>query len=300
VAAGEEQAVRSKASVERGLLLFPALLLVTAVVGLPALRVLALSFTRVELDGGITTHWNGLASYGRLWQDGRWWVALRNTALFVTASVALETALGIAFALALHRSRARKALRAIVLVPWALPTAVMSLAWAWIFNDSFGVLNDLLRRLGLLAAPIAWLGEPATAMLAMVLAEAWKTTPFVALVVLAGLQGISEDVIDAARVDGLTAGQRLRRVVLPLLAPSILVAVVFRVVQACGAFDVVYVMTGGGPGGSTETVSLYAFQNYFRYLDFGYASAVAIQGMMFAAATAIAIVWLGRRSQGTA
>jgi len=292
--------VRIRPGAERALLLVPGLCLVIAVVGLPVLRVLALSFTRVDLDGGVSTHWAGFGSYARLWQDGRWWIALRNTALFVTMSVALESGLGIAFALALHRTRARKALRAIVLVPWALPTAVMSLAWAWIFNDSFGVLNDLLRRLGLLAAPIAWLGEPRTAMFAMVLADAWKTTPFVALVVLAGLQGIPEELIDAARVDGLTAGQRLRHVVLPLLAPSILVAVVFRVIQACGAFDVVYVMTGGGPGGSTETVSLYAFQNYFRYLDFSYASAIAIQGMLFAAATAVAIVWLGRRWQGTA
>ena len=267
----------------RLLLLAPAALLVLAVVGLPVLRVVQLSLMRVDLEGGISLAWGGLAAYARLWDDARYWNSLRNTAIFTGASVALETALGVAFALVLHRRfRGRGVLRAVVLLPWALPTAVMALAWAWIFNDAFGVANDLLRRLGLLERPVAWLGEPATAMAVLVLADAWKTTPFVALVVLAGLQGIPESVLEAARVDGLTAWQRFRHVLLPLLTPALLVAVVFRTVHAYGAFDLVYVMTGGGPGGSTETVSLYAFQHYFRYLDFAYGSAVATQGVLLA------------------
>jgi len=268
---------------ERVLLLLPALLLAGLVVGLPVLRVLQLSFSRVELDGGISTSWAGLDPYVRLWQDGRFWTALRNTAVFTGASVLLETALGVGVALVLHqRFRGRGMLRAVVLLPWALPTAVMALAWAWIFNDAFGVANDLLGRLGFIERPVAWLGEPGTAMAAIVLADVWKTTPFVALVVLAGLQGIPESLLEAARVDGLGAWQRFWYVVLPLLAPALVVAVVFRAVQAYGAFDLVYVMTGGGPGGSTETVSLYAYQHYFRYLDFGYGSAVATAGVVLA------------------
>ncbi len=267
----------------RLLLLAPAVLLVAVVVGLPVLRVVQLSLMRVDLEGRISLGWGGLDTYARLWDDARYWTCLRNTAVFTSASVALETALGVAFALVLHRRfRGRGALRAAVLLPWALPTAVMALAWAWIFNDSFGVANDLLRRLGVLDHPVAWLGEPGTAMAVLVLADVWKTTPFVALVVLAGLQGIPEHVLEAARVDGLTAWQRFRYVVLPLLTPPLLVAVVFRTIQAYGAFDLVYVMTGGGPGGSTETVSLYAFQHYFRYLDFAYGSAVAVQGVLLA------------------
>jgi multiple sugar transport system permease protein len=159
----------------------------------------------------------------------------------------------------------------------------MALAWAWIFNDSFGVFNDVLSRAGLATGPIAWLGAPGTAMLALVIADVWKTTPFVALIVLAGLQGIPEPVLDAARVDGLSRAQMLRRVMLPLLVPSLLVAGAFRAVQAYAAFDLPYVMTGGGPAGSTETVSLYAYQNYFRYLDFGYGSAIVVQGVLLAA-----------------
>ena len=280
---------------ERVLLLLPAAVLLAVVVVLPVARVVQLSFTRVELDEGIRWHWAGLTPYLRLWQDSRWWTALRNTAVFTGASVLLETALGVAFALLLHRRfRGRGLVRAVVLVPWALPTAVMALAWAWIFNDSFGVANDLLGRLGLLRGPRAWLGEPGTAMAALVVADVWKTTPFVTLIVLAGLQGIPEEVIEAARIDGLSASQRFRHVVLPLLLPSLLVAVVFRSVQAYGAFDLVYVMTGGGPAGSTETISLYAFQNYFRYLEFGYGSAIGVQGALLALAFAVLALRLAR------
>ncbi len=271
-------------STERVLLLAPALLLLGLVVALPILRVVQLSLCRVELEGGIVTRWTGLDQFGWLWQDGRWWTALRNTTVFTVLSVSLEMVLGTAFALLLHqRFRGRGGVRALAMLPWALPTAVMALAWAWIFNDSFGVLNDLLGRLGLVSRPVAWLGGPATAMMALVVADVWKTTPFVMLIVLAGLQGIPEQVLEAARVDGLSARQRLWRVVLPLLAPSLLVALAFRTVQAYGAFDLPYVMTGGGPGGATETVSLYAYQNYFRYLEFGYGSAVAVQGALLVA-----------------
>lgn len=283
---------------ERVLPLIPALALVALVVGLPILDVVALSFTRVELAGGMVTRWAGLEPAARLWQDSRFFDALRNTAVFTGASVILETFLGVGFALVLDRSfRGRGLVRSVMLVPWALPTAVMALAFSWIFNDSFGVANDLLRRAGLVTTSIPWLSGPRTAMAAIVFADVWKTTPFVALIVLAGLQGIPEDVVEAARVDGLTAWQRFRHVVLPLLFPSIAVAALFRSAQAWGAFDLVYVMTGGGPGGSTETVSLYAFQSFFRYLDFGYGAAIATHGTLLVAALAL-VVALSRRRRG--
>ena len=231
----------------------------------------------------------------RPWGDGRFVTSLRNTALLTGASVALETILGVAAALLLHGTfRGRGVVRAITLLPWALPTADMALAWAWIFNDSFGVANDLLRRAGLVAQPVAWLSSSGSAMAALVVAEVWKTTPFVALIVLAGLQGIPLEVLEAARLDGLTAWQGFRRVVLPLLVPSILAAVLFRAVQAYGAFDIVYVMTGGGPGGSTETVSLYAFQTYFRYLDPAYGVWIAVNGFLLPAVLAAVVVRLAR------
>ena len=276
-------------------LLLPALLLAAAVVGVPILRVAQLSLSRVELDGGLRIAWNGLGQFVRMWQDGRWWNALGNTSLFTLLSIASEMVLGVAGALLLHeRFRGRGAARALVVLPWALPTAVMSLGWAWIFNDAFGVMNDLLLRLGALHHPVAWLGRPATAMAALVVADVWKTSPFVTLVALAGLQGIPAELDEAAALDGLTAWQRLWHLVLPLLRPALLVALVFRIVQGFGAFDVVYVMTGGGPGGSTETVSLYAYQNYFRYLDFPYGSAVAIQGAVLVGLVTGALLRLSR------
>jgi multiple sugar transport system permease protein len=263
--------------------LLPAALLVTAVLFLPVVRVVQLAFSHTPIGTGPVS-WAGFEHFTRLWADDRWWIDLRNTLVFTVSSVTLELLLGTAFALLLHRSfRGRGLLRAIAMVPWALPTAIMALAWSWIFNDAFGVANDLLGRLHLIGAPVAWLGSPATAMAAMVAADVWKTTPFVMLVVLAGLQGIPHEVHEAATLDGLGPIRRFVRVTLPMVAPALVVAAVFRTLQAFGAFDLVYVMTGGGPGGSTETVSLYAYRSYFRYLDFGYGSAIALQAVSFAA-----------------
>lgn len=280
---------------ERVLSLLPAALLLALVVAVPIARVVALSVMRTEMGEGFRLEFAGIDPFLRLWQDGRWWTSLRNTAVFSASSVAAEMVLGVAFALLLHRSfRGRGLARAVVMLPWALPTAVMALAWSWIFNDSFGVANDLLQRLGLIREPIAWLGQGGTAMFAMVAADVWKTTPFVTLIVLAGLQAIPHEVTEAARVDGLSAWQRLTRITLPLLVPSLIVALAFRMVQAYGAFDLVYVMTGGGPGGATETVSLYAYQNYFRYLDFGYGSAIATQGVLIAILLVLIVVRFAR------
>lgn len=284
---------------ERSLLLLPAGVLLSVAVLVPVLRVLGLSLSYVMLEGDIETRWAGLAQFARLWQDGRFLTALQNTLVFTSSSVLLEMILGVAFALVLHRTfRGRGLARALTMLPWALPTAVMALAWAWIFNDSFGVANDLLRRAGLIRQPLAWLGGPASAMASLVIADVWKTAPFVMLIALAGLQTIPGEVLEAARVDGLSAPQRFRRVVLPLLAPALLVALAFRAIQAYGAFDLVYVMTGGGPGGSTETISLYAFNNYFRYLDFGYGSAIAVMGALVLGSIALAATAVARLRRG--
>ncbi|MEW6754139.1 MAG: extracellular solute-binding protein [Candidatus Latescibacterota bacterium] len=156
-----------------------------------------------------------------------------------------------------QRFAGRRAARAAALVPWALPTAVLALAWVWIVNDQFGVLNDLLARLGLIGAPVAWLGQADTAMLALVVADVWKTTPFVTIILLAGLQGIPGQLHEAGQIDGAGPWARFRLITLPLLVPSIFLALLFRVIHSLGIFDLVYVMTGGGPGGATETLSLY-------------------------------------------
>ncbi len=290
--------MRERLRRREGLFLLPALLLAAAVMAVPILCVVLLSFTRTAPGEGMALRWAGLGPALRLWQDGRFLGSLRNTAVFTVASVLLETVLGVAFALVLNRTfRGRGLVRSAVLLPWALPTAVMALAFSWIFNDSFGVANDLLLRARVVSAPVAWLGGPGTAMAALVLSDVWKTVPFVALIVLAGLSGIPEEVIEAARVDGLSAWRRFRHVILPLLAPSILAAALFRAAQAFGAFDIVYVMTGGGPGGSTETVSLYAYRCFFRYLDFGYGAAIATHATLLVSALVLAVAF-ARRGRG--
>jgi len=287
----------ARASRERVALLWPAALLLVVAVVIPIARLVALSFERTELHAGLRSRFAGLDLHARLWMDGRWWSTLRNTLVFTTWSVGIEMLLGVTFALLLDQPyRARRWARTIVLVPWALPTAVMALAWGWIFNDSFGVLNDLLARAGLVHGPVAWLGQPGTAMAAMVMADVWKTTPFVALVVLAGLQGIPRSTLDAARIDGASPAEILRWIVLPLIRPACLVALAFRVAQGFGAFDLPYVMTGGGPGGSTETISLYAYRSFYRYLDFGYGATIAVEGAGMALLLFAAILWLSRRT----
>jgi multiple sugar transport system permease protein len=275
----------------------PAALLLGAAVAYPIARVLVLSMADHGLATDFGSRWRGLEPYARLALDGRYRLALANTAVFTAASTGLEGALGLGAALLLRRAFAgRRVVRTLVLLPWAMPTAVMALAWSWIFNDAFGVANDLLLRLGLVERPVAWLAEPGLAMAALVIADVWKTTPFVALILLAGLAGIPDSIEEAATVDGIGRWRRLTTLTLPLLAPFIGVALVFRAVQAWAAFDLVYVMTGGGPGGATETVSLHAQQTYFRYLDFGYGSTIAVGSIaVLLAALGTARALAGRR-----
>jgi len=240
--------------------------------------------------------YSGLDNYLRMAFDGRFWQSLENTTLFTAVSVFLELLLGMGIALVLNQSfRGRGAVRTIAILPWALPTALIALAWAWIFNDQYGVWNDILQRLGLIDTGINWLGEPTLAMLAVIAADVWKTTPFISILLLAGLQSISSDLYEAHAIDGANPWQSFRRITLPLLMPQILIALLFRVAQAFGVFDLVAVMTGGGPAGATEMVSLYVYATVMRYLDFGYGAAlVVVTFLLLVVAVAIASLLLSK------
>ncbi|HEY9301685.1 MAG TPA: sugar ABC transporter permease, partial [Phormidium sp.] len=172
--------------------------------------------------------------------------------------------------------KGRSLVRTAAIIPWALPTALIGLAWAWIFNDQFGVVNDILLRLGLIQTGINWLGNPTLALLAVIIADVWKTTPFISILLLAGLQSISADLYEAHSIDGATPWQSFYKITLPLLMPQILIALLFRFAQSFGVFDLIAVMTGGGTGGATEVVSLYIYSTVMRYLDFGYGSALVV------------------------
>jgi multiple sugar transport system permease protein len=274
------------------LLVSPAAAFVLCVAIYPILRVLWLSLFAQNLGTALQPKFVGLDNYVRLVNDGHFFQTLRTTLFFTFASVALELLLGLAFALLLNtRFRWRGLARAAVLIPWALPTAVLALAWSWIFNDQFGVLNDLLHRAGFLRRPIAWLGSGPTALFAVIFADVWKTAPFIMIILLAGLQNIPNDLYEAAVIDGARRWKTFTLVTLPLLMPSIMLALLFRSIQSFGIFDLIFVMTGGGPGGATETLAIYIYNTYLRYLDFGYGSAIIVVSFIVMALCAAVLYW---------
>ena len=219
----------------------------------------------------------GLGNYLTIVRDERFWSALGHTAFFTFATVVLELVLGLFLALAMNRAfRFRGAVRAAVLVPWAIPTVVAALLWRFMFDSQAGIANALLVDVGILDKPIVWFVEAATAWVPVILADVWKTTPFVALLLLAGLQGIDGELYEAAATDGASAWWQLRHITIPLLKPAILVALIFRTLDAFRVFDLIYVLTGGGPGTSTEPVALYTFNALLQNLEFGYGAALSV------------------------
>jgi multiple sugar transport system permease protein len=269
--------VKARTAFGDSLWFFPASLLLLAVVVYPIFRTVGLSFLHENLATGFEAEFAGTENFARLVTDSRFGSSLWTTGFFTVASVGAEFLIGLLLALSVTGLKTSRTLvRVIFLVPWTLPTAVIALLWAWIFNDQYGVLNALLTQLGLVTSAIAWLAQPGTAMAAIVVADVWKTTPFVFLILLAGLQNIPQELYEAIEVDGGGAWARFRYVTWPHLMPFVFVAVIFRMVQAFAIFDLVWVMTGGGPGGATETVSVYTYQTYMRYLDFGYGAAMVV------------------------
>lgn len=255
----------------------PAILLLLLVYAYPILRSIGLSLFTQNLGTELQPIFSGLDNYGRMALDGRFWQSMGNTVFFTVVSVILELLLGLGIALVLNQSfPSRGAVRTIALLPWALPTALIATTWTWIFNDQFGVWNDILLRLGLIKTGVNWLGDPNWAMWTVIAADVWKTTPFIAILLLAGLQSIPQDLYEAHALDGASRWQSFYRITLPLLLPQILIASLFRFAQAFGIFDLIQVMTGGGPGGATETVSLYIYATIMRYLDFGYGAALVV------------------------
>lgn len=282
-------------------LLLPAIALLLLVFAYPIGRSIWLSLFAQNLGTGLQPVFTGLDNYTRILGDGRFWQTFRTTLIFTVASVILELTLGMAIALVLNRSfPGRNLVRTIAIIPWALPTALIALGWTWIFNDQYGIANDVLLRFGLAETGINWLGEPFTALITVIFADVWKTTPFISILLLAGLQSISSDLYEAHALEGASPWQSFYGITLPLLMPQILIATLFRFAQAFGIFDLIQVMTGGGPGGATEVVSLYIYSNALRYLDFGYGSAlVVVTFFLLVAAVILCSVLLSRSRSRT-
>jgi multiple sugar transport system permease protein len=270
--------------------LTPAASFLAAVVLFPAVYILWLSLERRLLVFNVV-EFVGFENYWRLLADTRFWNALWNTVYFTAVSVTLELGLGLSVALLLRRAfRGRALMYAVVLVPWAIPTVVSARMWEWMYNAEFGVLNYVL------GTSVNWLGHPAWAMHAAIVMDVWKSTPFVILLLLAGLQNIPRELYLAARLDGASAWTQFRAVTLPLLAPLIWVVSIFRTIDAFRVFDTIYVLTGGGPANSTETLSIYAYKILFQQLEFGYGSTVAVVAMLCVGAAALLYARLMRQS----
>jgi multiple sugar transport system permease protein len=287
----------SSAQLRSLLFVAPAATLVLAMVGLPLVSILWMSAHRV-LPVFAINEWVGAGNFQHLVRDVRFWLALRRTFYFAFCAVGLEVLLGLGIALVLSRRfRGRGLVRTLVLLPWALPTVATARMWEWIYNPDTGLLNFALLRLRLLSHPVSWLGDPFWALHAAILADVWKTTPFAALILLAGLASIPRDLENAARVDGAGSARVFFGVTLPLLRPALVVTVLFRFLDSFRAFDSIYVLTGGGPANTTETLALYTYKTFFHSLRFGYASTIALAMFLAAALSSLAIVAFGG-SQG--
>ena len=267
----------------------PMILVLGAVAGWPLLRTIWFAFTDANLADLGAAEFVGIDNFTFLLTDPDWWNAVRNTMVFSLTSIVIETILGLGIALALNAHfGGRGILRAAVLIPWAIPTVVSAQMWSWMFNDVFGIFNVILQGLGLIDAPIAWTASPDTALAAVIMVDVWKTTPFMALLLLAGLQMLPSECYEAARVDGVHPLRVFWKVTLPLLKPALLVAVIFRALDALRIFDLIYVMTGNNK--STMSMSVYARQQLVDFQDVGFGSAAAT--MLFATIALITAVYL--------
>ena len=215
-------------------------------------------------------------NFTRLFTDGHFLNAIQFTLIFTIVSVAVELILGLIFALVLNETLpARVFFRIALLVPWVIPIAISGRTWELLYNYDYGLLNYLIVTLGLTNEPVSWLGTSTGAFFSIVISDAWKTTPFMSVILLAGLSTINEELYEQAKIDGANLLKRFFSITLPLLKPVLIVALLFRTIDAIRIFDLIYVLTGGGPGGSTTSISLYAY-NYYVSGDFGYGSAVSV------------------------
>jgi multiple sugar transport system permease protein len=256
-------------------MLSPTLVVIALVAAYPIGYAIWLSLNEYSVRVPGLSRFAGFKNYSDALGSSEFWDSVVTTFLFTGISVTLELAIGLGMALAMHEAfKGRGLLRTVVLVPWAVLTVVSAITWRTIFEPNLGLATQVLGTFGLPGADVVWLGESGYAMAVMILADIWKTAPFMALLLLAGLQVIPADVYDAAKVDGATAWQRFRRITLPLLTPAILVALIFRTLDALRIFDLPFVLTRGSNG--TTTLSLLAHQELTNNRLIGYGSALSV------------------------
>jgi multiple sugar transport system permease protein len=262
-------------------------------------RTIWLGFTSAAI-GGEPAQWVGLENYWAAVSNPDFRDAVGRTLYFTVVSVSLELILGLLVGLMLNQKFVGRAfVRALLVLPWALPTIVNAMMWRLIDGPEYGALNALLTQIGVLEDYRSWLGDPAVAMDMVILADVWKNYPFIALIVLAALQTVPEDLYEAARLDGARAWKRFTNVTLPGIVGPLSVAIVLRIIEAFKVFDIVYVMTKGGPDDTTKPLSFMVYQEAFSYLRIGSGAAYAILMALFSACLIAAYIVLLRRQEGS-
>ncbi|AFL51753.1 multiple sugar transport system permease protein [Sinorhizobium fredii] len=280
------------------LLMLPLLVVMIGVIGWPLVDTVRLSFTDAKLVGTAGS-FVGFDNYERIVTGSNFRRALVTTTWFAVVSVAAEMVLGVLAALLLNqRFRGRTALRALMILPWALPTVVNATLWRLIYNPEYGALNAALTQFGLIDSYRSWLGEPGSALTALIVADCWKNFPLVALIALAALQAVPREITAAALVDGAGAFNRFRFVIMPYLAGPLLVALVLRTIEAFKVFDIIWVMTRGGPANSTRTLSILVYQEAFSFQRAGSGASLALIVTLLVTVLAAAYAALLRRAAG--
>jgi len=288
------------------LFLIPMLLALALVAGWPLGRTIYFSFTNASLTDlynssfvgfdnylGWVTLKSGRRIYSGIIADPVWWNAVWNTIRFSLVSVTLEATFGMIVALFLNAEfKGRSIVRAAILVPWAIPTIVSAQMWRWMLSDQFGIINDIAKSIGLIDHNIAWTATNETAMFAVLLVDVWKTTPFMALLILAGLQMVPKDIYEAADIDGVHPVKQFFRITLPLVRPALMVAIIFRMLDAMRIFDLIYVLTPNSS--ATKTISVLARENLIDFDKFAYGSAESTMLFLLIALMAGLYIWLGK------
>jgi multiple sugar transport system permease protein len=260
------------------LLLAPACALLAGLVAYPLVRALWLSLYDVRLLTLGAGRFVGLGQYRAAWADPTFWQAALHTLVWVVGVVGLQLGFGLGGALLLNRPfRGRAFWRGVALIPWATSSVLVALMWLWLLDTHLGLINDVLRRVGAIPAAVAWLAGTNTALPAVMIAAIWQGTPFFAVMLLAALQAIPEDLYEAARIDGAGGWAAFRFVTLPLLRPTILITTMLRTMWTANYMDLIFVMTGGGPGVASLTLPLHAYFLAYKRLDLGAGAAVAVQ-----------------------
>ena len=258
-------------------MLSPAVLVVLAIVFAPMLQTAWMSLHEYVLFRPNDFDFLGLDNYRSALGDEVFWISLRHTVIWIGVTIPAQLLLGLVTAMLLNQDFPWRALaRALIIIPWALPSVVIALMWVWIYDSNYGVMNDFLFRLGLIEQVVPWLADPDTALGAIILTLTWQGFPFFAVMILAGLQSIPRSYYEAAAIDGASAWRQFWHITLPGISGVLVTAVLLRTIWVANSFDVIFVMTGGGPGYATYTLPLYAFLTARTNLNFGYGSALAV------------------------